>query len=307
MGTSVKTQIAAIACGLAIGVASQVSAISVTTEDDASVLASNIEGTGITISNEVYTGHAEASGTFSGAFGAIGIDSGIILTTGLAIEAEGSNQNPNDTGGIGDDTSTDHNLPGDLDLNELLDDPTDFSFDPAILEFDFETTSAGILAFNYVFGSEEYDEFVDDGFNDIFGFFLTELGDPIDPLTDNLALVPGTSDIVSIDTVNGVDTPTLYNSNNNPANFDIEYDGFTDVFTATSPNVLDPGMYHIKLAIADGGDRILDSAVFIQAGSFSVTPPVTAAPLPAAVWVGASLLGGLGLFRLTQHKRPQQG
>ena len=49
------------------------------------------------------------------------------------------------------------------------------------------------LGFNYVFGSEEYNTFVNNGFNDAFGFFVDG---------KNVAVLPGTGDIVSIDNVN---------------------------------------------------------------------------------------------------------
>ena len=67
-------------------------AISVTPTNDAGTLANTILGSGITASNLVYTGATAASGTFSGgAASGIGIDSGIILTTGAATDAEGPN------------------------------------------------------------------------------------------------------------------------------------------------------------------------------------------------------------------------
>ena len=47
------------------------------------------------------------------------------------------------------------------------------------------------------------------------------------------------------------------------------YDGFTKVFTAKS-KVIPCQTYHIKMAIADGGnDNTWDSAVFLEAGSFN--------------------------------------
>jgi hypothetical protein len=48
-------------------------------------------------------------------------------------------------------------------------------------------------------------------------------------------------------------------------------DGLTVVLTAAGP--LLPGTNHIRLAIADAGDPVYDSNVFIRAGSFSGTGP----------------------------------
>ena len=247
-------------------------------------------GGGITTSGLSYTGAAGASGTFTGGLASgIGIESGIILTSGRAADAVGPNSNSFDGGGSGDDTSTNNGLGGDADLNVLS--APDTTRDATILEFDFETTG-GDLFFNYVFASEEYNDFVTAGFNDVFGFFLDGV---------NIALIPGTSTPVGVDTVNLGANGGLFNNNTSPATFDIEYDGFTDVFTAQAL-ALAAGTHHIKLAIADTGDRILDSAVFIQAGSFSDTPtPVV--PLPSALGTGMMVLGSLGVARLARRKK----
>ena len=49
----------------------------------------------------------------------------------------------------------------------------------------------------------------------------------------------------------------------------IAYDGYTRAFTAQS-EVNIGETYNIKLAVADAGDEALDSAVFLEAGSFQV-------------------------------------
>ncbi|MEM1172048.1 MAG: choice-of-anchor L domain-containing protein [Cyanobacteria bacterium P01_H01_bin.35] len=227
-------------------------------------LVTEILGTGITVDIDSinYRGAISASGIFTdGLSSGIGIDQGIILTTGKAEDAEGSNDS--------DETTTQNNLPGDSDLNGLITGAA--TQDATILEFDFET-EGGDLFFNYVFASEEYVEWTNSTYNDVFGFFLNG---------ENIALIPGTTTPVAINTVNdgnpepGED-PTPNNPeffNNNDRNyggpfFDIEYDGFTNVFTAQALG-LDPGSHTIKLAIADTGDQAWDSAVFIQAQSFS--------------------------------------
>jgi len=88
--------------------------------------------------------------------------------------------------------------------------------------------------------------------------------------------------------------------NNNDLNsgippFSFEYDGFTNVFTASFTG-LSAGVHSIKLAIADSGDLLLDSGVFIKAGSFSdASNPV---PEQGTVFLlGGGLLGMLGIKR----------
>ncbi|MBE0536993.1 MAG: choice-of-anchor L domain-containing protein [Phycisphaerae bacterium] len=218
-----------------------------------------------------YTGAAIASGSFTGGIAAgIGIEAGIVLTTGDASTAPGPNGS--------DFATTVNNYPGDVDLDAIVGGGLfGGTNDAAVLEFDFETRG-GSLFFNYVFASEEYNEFANSPFNDVFAFFLDGV---------NIALIPGTRTPVEINTINGgnplgvnPNNPELYNNNDLSDGgpfFNIEYDGFTVVLTARAPNV-GPGIHHIKLAIADVGDFALDSAVFIQAGSFSDTasfsPPV---------------------------------
>jgi hypothetical protein len=263
-------------------------AIAVTPTNDAGTLANTILGSGITASNFVYTGGATASGTFTdGAASGIGIESGIILTSGAATDAVGPNNS--------DSTTVNNSQPGDSDLNSIVSPLS--TTNASILEFDF-TTAGGDLFFSYVFASEEYNEFVNTSFNDVFAFFLDGT---------NIALIPGTSTPVSINTVNG-GGPTFgvnpsnsgFYNNNDPSNggpfVNLEYDGFTDVFVAQALG-LAPGTHHIKLAIADTSDANLDSAVFIQAGSFSdtppdVPPPSTSVPEPTTLTLlGAGLVG----------------
>lgn len=217
-----------------------------------------MSGPGIVISNPSYTGVASASGTFTGGLSAgIGIDSGVILTSGDASDAVGPNSAIN--------TQTNNGQAGDPDLDALI--PGFATHDAVILEFDFTTTS-GDLFFNYVFGSEEYNEWVGTAYNDVFGFFVDPAGPP--PQV-NIALIPGTSTPVSINNVNLGSNPAFY-INNDVGTYNIEYDGFTKVLSAQFLG-LGPGTHHIKLAIADAGDFILDSAVFLESASFTANNP----------------------------------
>jgi PEP-CTERM motif len=267
-------------------------AINITTTSNANVLVNSILGSGITVSNVTYNGAPIASGTFTnGLSSGIGIDTGIILTSGNANLAPGPNTQDSATGNNG--------LLGDANLNSLI--PGFNTFDASTLQFDF-TSATGDLFFNYVFASEEYNEFANSSFNDVFGFFLDGV---------NIALLPGTNTPVSINNVNGGNPlgTNAQNSqffiNNDPSDggplFNLQYDGFTKVFTASAKG-LSAGKHTIKLAIADAGDSSLDSAVFIQGGTFSGEPPKSV-PEPT------TMLGilGFGIFGATSSlKRKQQ-
>jgi len=247
------------------------------------VLANSIQGTGVTISNVTYVGITGQGGTFTGGLSSntgLQFDSGIILTSGSALDAPGPN--------VSDSQSTSTGTGGDASLNALVGGGT---LDRNVLEFDF-TTSSGSVFFNFQFGSEEYNEFVGSSFNDVFGFFVDG---------NNIALIPGTSTPIAINTVNG-STNSIYYNNNDPSDgtppFDIEYDGLTKMFTVSATG-LGSGTHHIKLAIADRSDTVLDSAVFIQSGTFSNTATT---PEPTSLTLLGLGVAGLAGYRLRRRK-----
>lgn len=200
-----------------------------------------------------------AFGTFADTTNTLNIESGLILTSGSIFNAPG----PNDMPGSG----TDNFAPGDADLNSLIISTGASTQDACFVEFDV-IPSSDTLQFNYVFGSEEYLEFVNAGFNDVFGFFINGPG-----ITgnQNIAIVPGTTNTpVSIDNVNNITNSAFYVDNGDgttPAlNPNLQYDGHTTVLTAKTP-VIPCQTYRLKLAVSDVGDGILDSGVFIEKGS----------------------------------------
>lgn len=215
-------------------------------------------GNGVTVSNVQFTGSISARGSFTANGTNLGITSGVILSTGNITDAIG----PNNIGSKGIDLMQ----LGDANLDNIT--YPDLTQDAAVLEFDFVPTS-DTVQFRYVFGSEEYLEFVNLGYNDVFAFFISGPGISGQ---QNIALVPGTSTPVSIDNVNNLVNAAHYVDNGTgmtpSANPWIQYDGFTKVLVAKA--AVQCGMtYHLKLAIADVGDGIYDSGVFLEAGSFS--------------------------------------
>jgi len=230
-------------------------------------------GGGVTVSNVTFNGvpgnQANIQiGSFIGSSCNVGLPLGVVMSSGDVNVSVG----PNNDGGA---TLGTMNGPGDVDLEVLLGGGFTTN-DAAILEFDF-IPAGDSLSFNYVFGSEEYLEWVNTSYNDVFGFFLSGPGisGPYSNNAMNIALVPGTSQPVSIDNVNDVVNNQYYVDNgdgftapNNTDPYYIQYDGFTTVLTAVA--LVECGeTYHIKLAVADAGDAVLDSGVFLEAGSFS--------------------------------------
>lgn len=218
-------------------------------------LANDLVGTGVSISNVTYTGTLQAAGRFTGGLPAIGIDHGIILGSGDIALVPGPNTLT--------DATAQNFMPGDAELSTLSGFPT---FDADILEFDFVPLSDTVF-FQYAFASEEYNEWVNTQFNDVFAFLING---------QNCASVPGTGDPVSINTINNGRNPTFYRDNDfHPTSpYDTQLDGLT-VPLLCQQTVIPGQTYHIKLAIADSGDDILDSDVFIQGGSFSSGPTPT--------------------------------
>jgi len=224
-------------------------------------LAQKLAGAGVIVSGAVINCGTGGFGTFQSAGSFLPLDSGIILTSGLITTAVG----PNNDGGAG----TDMFLPGDADLNALP--AVSFTQDACALEFDVQVL-ADTLSFNYIFGSEEYLEFVGTAFNDVFGFFIS--GPGITGL-ENIAIIPGTSIPVAINNVNPGSFPEFYIDNGDgfsppfSVNPDFpQYDGATVVLEARAV-VIPCETYRLKLVVADEFDGVLDSGVFIEAGSLS--------------------------------------
>ncbi len=155
---------------------------------------------------------------------------------------------------------------GDADLDVVSNAGTN---DAVVLEFDFVPTGDSIK-FDYIFGSEEYPEFVNGGFNDVFAFIISGPGfaGPFANGGENIALIPGTVTPVTIDNVNDGLNSQYYVDNAAGGADGIVYDGYTVTLTALA-EVQCGETYHLKFAIADAGDSSYDSGVFLEARSFN--------------------------------------
>ena len=231
-------------------------------------LATAIAGTGITVSNVTYSGATTtASGTFTNGASTVGFGSGVVLTTGTVGCIPGPNTSGSCTGG-GTTTS---------------------------LKFDF-ISATGKLFFNYVFGSEEYNEFVGSGFNDEFQLLLNGT---------NIALLPGVGGVVSINNVNCNSNSAYYRNNSTGGStgcanqgLNIQYDGLTTALNA-SADVVAGSTNVFEFLIFDRGDTSYDSGVFIQAGTFSGVDP-NPVSLPGTLALLGAGLAALGATRRRQ-------
>jgi len=186
-------------------------------------------GNGITVSNVTFTGDTDQIGEFDAnlTIPFLGMAEGLILATGDVNVAIG----PNNTGSA--------SLPGgnfgvnDVDL-DILEGATGTN-DAAVLEFDFVSYGDSITC-SFILASEEYPEYVA-SINDVFGVFLSGPGisGPYSNGAENVALIPGTTDAMSI-----------------------------NIKAAVQVGVT----YHIKIAIADASDTSWDSGVFVRLHSF---------------------------------------
>ncbi|HRB86318.1 MAG TPA: choice-of-anchor L domain-containing protein [Bacteroidia bacterium] len=240
--------------------------LTVTSGNPAAAIVDTLVGTGVSVANVTYTGNANSKGTFRCTGGCnLGITRGVFLSTG------NTGQMP--TSPPSDFHSSDMSGSGDAQLNLIV--SPNLTQDAAVLEFDF-TPAADSVGFKFVFASEEYNDYVNTAYNDVFAFYISGPGIPGSP--KNLALIPGTSIPVSINNVNNGNSAGAATGpcnhcanfvdnvpNGGTANF---FDGFTTVISA-GIKVMPCQTYHMKFAIADVNDGVFDSGVFLEAKSFS--------------------------------------
>ena len=214
-------------------------------------------------------------------------------------------------------TSTSYGTAGDEDLDALAAQscPPDAepgackTWDAVVLEFDF-TSVGDTITLRYVLTSDEYNEWSNTRFNNIFAFFLDGA---------NIALLPDGTTEVAINNVNGGNALNCFDYEDNNG------DGYTDSYdlncqtsgdnivgedpqnpdffinncgdptleescpcilsgscpldieadgltrVLTMRATVTPGEHHLKLAVADAGDSNLDSWIFIESASFTNT------------------------------------
>lgn len=246
-----------------------------------SILGDDIQSYTLTNYIGYYYAPYASAGLFTGGTGAsLGIEDGIVLCSGVISNAIG----PNSDDGI----SADLPIPGDADLSLITGGTTN---DATVLEFDF-VPNFNTLYIQYVFGSDEYNEYVF-AYNDVFAFFLNGT---------NIAKIPSTNIPVSIDNINLINNPSYYKNNDygdlypGPYPYCTEMDGMTKVLVAQA-SVNKGQTNHIKLAVADALDSALDSFVFIKGESFGGDNPVPVSNWALFIGIGLILVFAIVRFR----------
>jgi gliding motility-associated-like protein len=217
----------------------------------------------ISVSGWAFT-NGNSYGYFNRGTSTFPFQDGVIIATGRALSAIGPNSSLLSEGPT--------NWPGDIDLQQAINETN--TINATVIEFDF-LPFANKVSFDYIFSSEQYLSNPNSNqcsYSDGFAFLLKEVGSQ-DQYT-NLAVVPGTAIPVKVPTVRGAGTicpPAneayfdAFNGIEHPTN----YNGQTKILKAES--LVTPGvLYHIKLVIADQGNNLYDSAIFLGGGSFTV-------------------------------------
>ena len=249
-----------------------------------------IVGGCVQITNFQSHGPQYAFGAFVDSVNATGLENGLVITSGKAENAIGpDNMN---------DESYNQNGSGNPDLDLMLN-GNFYSYDATWIEFDFTPLADTIFATEFVFGSEEYPEYVNSAFNDVFGFFISGPGidGPYTNGAENIAYVPGTNLPIAINNVNNGYSPNepsvgpcencdyFVDNSNGPY---VQYDAMTSAIGLEYP-VIAGETYHFTIAVADVGDHVYDSGVFLESESFCgktwfQRPMFTAHPLEAATF-----------------------
>lgn len=224
-------------------------------------------GPGLTTSNITFSGDAQQIGKFFENGSSLGLDSGIVLSTGTVNDITGA------PGGWG----TDFFGPGDNDIlttAQQVRPGISSTNDAAILEFDF-VPDGDVVTFNFVFASNEYYTYINSDFNDAFGFYISGANPAGGQYNvENVALVPGTTDPITISTIYdyAFETPPQRNAEYFAPSFSgVGFEAGTIPINITF-NVICDSTYHFKFAIADCVDGALDTGVFLEGGSFQSIP-----------------------------------
>ncbi len=232
-------------------------------------------GQGVTLVDASFSGAPGAIGSFNAVNTNLGLDQGIIFTTGTISDNGNGPHGPNNREDAGIDTG----YPGTTLLASQTGPDT---YDAAAIDIDFIPLGDEI-EFEYVFASEEWPTYFSSGYNDAFGIFLS--GPGINGMV-NIATLPGGGP-VSIPNINNGQTNTgpcqncqYYVANGdgsigpyNGSSYYLQYNGFTTPLTARA-QVQCGQQYHLKIIVVDAVSTSHDSGLFLKANSLTSEVPV---------------------------------
>lgn len=229
-------------------------------------------GEGVAISNVVLQGSFEQMMIAEGIMNT-GISNGIVLSTGVSANLALEDAINNSLSGnccepdlLAIANSVPQLINQTFYVNEV--------YDWASLEFDF-TPLSNDISFDFIFASDEYPEWVNTSFNDVFAFFVSGpglQGQYADGAV-NIAVVPGSDPAlpITVSSVNNQLNSEYYLANQSL--FNMRAKGYTTPITASLTNLIPGEIYHIRLALADGGDYALNTYLILEEGSFSSSIP----------------------------------
>lgn len=219
-------------------------------------MANAIFGDGVSVVSASYTGDKNSSAIYSNGDAlspdATPGDTGVILSTGYAKSFTQSSGDPNRATNTSTNTSGVNN---NADFNALAGTST---YDASWLDVDFIPTG-NVMTMQFSFSSEEYPEYINSAYNDVFGVWVNGSHVPISVGNGN----------TSVTNINGANNANLVVSNTNDA-YNTEMDGFTITMTLTIP--VNVGVLNsIRIGVADATDSNYDSNVLIAGNSIQTT------------------------------------
>jgi len=227
----------------------------------------NQPGIAIDPASLTMTAGASSAMFYDGSLTKLGIGPGLLITSGTTPATS------NTVGYFGVDNA----MPGDPALDAVVN--TVFntvSYDATTIGFSFTVTDPTItgVKFNAVFGSDEFPEwvnqFVDIGVVLVNGqnvaYFNNDPMAPLSVIGSNLAAN------YFVDNTGNLDTPSFGGAAlpGVASTLPIEYDGVSNVLSIFAP--VHQGVNTIEIGIADTGDHIYDSGLFISNMTATNTP-----------------------------------
>ena len=226
-------------------------------------------GSGVQVSNVTFTGSAAQIGKFANGTTAIGLNSGVVMSTGNVLNIDNGGSNTSLSQSMG--TAGDANV---LSVAQSINPNATSTRDAAVLRFNF-VPAGDTVKFRFVFASDEYKTYCCTQFNDAFGFFVTG-PNPAGGSYNlrNFALVPGTNTPITISTIYPNNAGSCSGSLNsqyyiqNTTGNTQGFNGYLVPMEIKFP-VTCGETYTFKFAVADCNDANYDTGIFLESGSFS--------------------------------------